>query len=245
MRRRANRACQAIGLGMALLLTGTAASAADLLTFNTKAQVTVDANGVPTEVVVPEELPAPVAQFVRAQVMQWRFQAPERDGERRGGQTWVMLGACAAPSAQGYQLAIDYKGTGPGVSQVDGVLPPPAYPPRAGRNGIGTEAVVHYIVETDGSTSLEKIEYPKPGPAPHLFEDTLREWVGALRYTPEFIDGNPVRTRMSVPVDFVMGGERPRERKRSKAECQAALKKEDPRRAVALDSPFRRIENPG
>jgi hypothetical protein len=233
-------------LGAVLLLAASAASAADLLTFNTKAQVTVDANGVPTEVVVPAELPAPVAQFVRNQVLQWRFQAPEHDGQRHGGQTWVMLGACAAPTAQGYQLAIDYKGTGPGVRNVDGMLPPPAYPPRAARQGFGTGARVHYVVETDGSTTLEKIEYPKPGPAPHLFDDTLRAWVGALRYDPESIDGKPVRTRMSVPVDFAMVVEIPRgPASSSKAECQTAMKKEDPRRAVALDSPFRRIDIPG
>lgn len=233
--------------GLLLVSAATTAGSNKLTTFETKAQVTLDAQGVPTAVAVPKELPEPIAHFIEQQVMSWRFQPPQVEGQPRGGTTWLALGACAAPVDSGFQLAIDYKGSGPATTRVDGSYQPPPYPPAAARQGFELTSTVTFIVEPDGRATLESLTYNRYGRnEQRLFEPVLRAWVQSLRFDPETVEGTTVRTRVSIPVDFMMGNDGPpRERPSQKPECKTAMKKGDDKRAVALDSPFKRIEGGG
>lgn len=220
----------------------------DLIVFNTRAQVTVDAEGHATAVKVAPDLPEPIAQFVQQQVAQWRFQAPVIDGQARGGQTWLSLGACAVPVAQGYQLAVEYKGSGPAPARTDGLLIPPRYPSAAARQGIEMDATVTFVVQPDGRAELESIDYGNNKSQRRTFEPGLKEWVAAMRYEPERVDDQPVRTRMNILVTYRTGDISRGSRERAaelKSECQTALRDGDQRRPIALDSPFKRLETGG
>lgn len=242
----------ALASTLAVSAMGAQAGEGDIVAFRTKAQVSIDAQGHPTSVVVPKELPAPVARFVEQQVMQWRFEAPVIDGQPRGGQTWVALGACAAPVAGGYQLAIDYKGVGPMSTTADGIYLPPAYPQAAARQGMDFAGDVKFVVDTDGRATYESVDVieNKAGkPGLRQFEPALRDWVRQMRFDPEYIDGKAVKTRMSVHVDFKVmdkGEKMPVQAPSTdKPECRTAMKQGDAMRPMALDSPFKRIDTGG
>lgn len=224
----------------------------ELVVFNTRAQVTIDAQGHATAVQVAPGMPDAVAQFVQQQVKQWRFQAPVIDGQPRGGQTWLSLGACAAPVAQGYQLAVHYKGSGPAPAGPGGQLMPPRYPPQAARQGIGMDANVTFVVQPDGSAVFESVDYNSGKAMRRMFEPGLKEWVAAMRFQPEQVDTQPVRTRMTMLVNYsvddgragskpLLGPQAPADR----SECQAAMQEGDAQRPIAVDSPFKRIDTQG
>ena len=243
--------CRGRLLAAALLMAGNCAASAadsgekDLLVFQTRAAVSIDAMGRPTDIQLPEQIPEVVASLVRNQITQWRFVPPEVDGQARAGKTYLTLGACVAPVPEGYQLAIDYKGAGPGAPRPDGRPPPPQYPVEAIKQQVGARGLVQYVVEPDGSVTLETVEF-KPARSQRLFQPAIEDWVKQLRFMPEEVDGKPVRTRMRVPVHFerrLRGAVA--EAKADKPECMALMKQGDDQRPVALDSPFRRLEGGG
>ncbi|WP_141455098.1 TonB family protein [Pseudoxanthomonas sp. z9] len=235
-----------------LLMAGTHAALAagpaeeELVVFQTRAAVSIDAMGRPTDIQLPEQLPEAVASFVRNQITQWRFLPPDVDGQPRAGKTFLTLGACAAPVADGYQLAIDYKGAGPGAPRPDGRSPPPQYPLEAVKQQVGGRGLVQFLVEPDGSVTLETVEF-KPARSQRLFQQAIEDWVEQLRFMPEEVDGKPVRTRMRMPLHFErrLRGTVAANAKADKPECTALMKQGDEQRPVALDSPFRRLEGGG
>lgn len=79
-----------------------------------------------------------------------------------------------------------------------------------------------------------------------LFEDALHDWVKQFRFMPEEIDGRPLQTWISIPINLEIGERSPiAESKAGKPECMMLMKQGDERRAVALDSPFRRVGDGG
>lgn len=239
-------------LATMLLMAGTHAALAagpaeeELVVFQTRAAVSIDAMGRPTDIQLPEQLPEVVASFVRNQITQWRFVPPDIDGPPRAGKTYLTLGACAAPVPEGYQLAIDYKGAGPGAWRPDGRSPPPQYPVEAIKQQAGGSGLVQFVVEPDGSATLETVEF-KPARSRRLFQQAIEDWVEQLRFMPEEVDGKPVRTRMRMPLHFErrLRGTVAANAKVDKPECMALMKQGDDQRPVALDSPFRRLEGGG
>ena len=218
----------------------------DLFVFQTRAAVSIDAGGRPTDIQLPEQLPETVASFVRSQIMQWRFAPPEVNGQARAGKTYLTLGACATPVTSGYQLAVDYKGAGPGTPRPDGKMTPPRFPMEAAKKNVNSRSLVQFVVEPDGNATLESIDFAAPRDQ-RLFQQTLEEWVKQIRFMPEEVDGKPVRTRMRVPVHFEARrhGTASAESKAGKPECTALMKRGDEQRPMALDSPFRRLEGGG
>lgn len=238
-------------LAALLLMAGTRAALAagpaekELVVFQTRAAVSIDATGRPTDIQLPEQIPEVVASFVRNQIMQWRFAPPDVDGQVCAGKTYLTLGACAAPVADGYQLAIDYKGAGPGTPRPDGRMMPPRYPMEAAKKNVGTRSLVQFVVEPDGSATLETAEF-STSRSQRLFQQAIEDWMKQIRFMPEEVNGKPVRTRMRVPVNFEPGLSRPvAATKADKPECTALMKQGDEQRPMALDSPFRRLEAGG
>jgi hypothetical protein len=69
----------------------------------------------------------------------------------------------------------------------------------------------------------------------------LKDWIANMPFQPEQLDGQPVATRMSTKVSFVLDNKR-RDVKASNEACQLALQaRDDDDRAVAIDSPFKPI----
>lgn len=232
------------------LLIAGAANAAEPVAFRAEARVELDASGKPTKIEASQDLPEAIRKYVESKVATWQFVPPTRDGVVSSGVTYLKLGACAVPVENGYRMAVDFKGNGPRLRGMS-MLPPPRYPPEAQRAGQEADMVVDWIVEPDGRATLERIER-KDGIVSRKYDPffrVMREWVATLRYEPEELAGQPVRTRVSVPVQFELdsGGfsrsaykRELQERVNQSPECQvAASKLQQGLQPVAVDSPFK------
>ncbi|MGQ4660478.1 energy transducer TonB [Lysobacter sp. F6437] len=229
-------------LCLAALMAGSAAASEPpsdgLVVFSSNARVEVDAAGNVVDVQEDATLPVAIGQALEATVRDWKFKAPVLDGVRVGGVTYVRLGACAVPIVGGgYRLAFQYNGNGP----LKLSFPAPRYPMDALAAQVGGDFNVTYRVEPDGTAVVEAIE----GSGPHArdFRSSLRNWIEKSTHKPELIAGQPVATRLSVPVEFHIGRRLPEQEGTPESpSCQVALGKEaEQDRTVALDSPFKRL----
>jgi TonB family protein len=186
--------------GLGLLLVPLAALAAEPVTFRAEAMVSVDAGGKPTQIAVSPDLPAPVREFVERRIASWHFSPPTRGGVVADGVTYLALGACALPTGNGdYRLAVDFRGNGP--KRETSTIP--YYPAEERRAGKEASLVARIVVETDGSATLQAIEYTDGiGGRRGQFDAAVRDWVKSLHYLPEQLDGKPVRTQLEIPVEF-------------------------------------------
>jgi TonB family protein len=235
-------------LGLLLTAVAGVAAAEEPLVFWTTVAVDVDARGGVVAVQPDETLSVALQKLVREQAQRWRFEPPRVDGVAASGRTYARLKACAVPDSEGYRIALDYQGAGP--RHLGGtLLEPPRYPAIASSNGRETTATVTYVVGDDGQVALEAIRHVDARMA-RYFDKTLEEWVGALRYVPEELDGRPVSARIEISVSFSLKapGSRPSPPKAvsqqwpESAECRAApAHPGDWQRPVVLDSPFRKL----
>lgn len=228
--------------GAGLLLAGGVVQAAEPMVFDASARIEVDAAGKVTAVEPASSLSPALQALVRQHLATYRFEPPVQSGVAVSGTTFVSLGGCAVPTGSDYDVSLAYRGNGPRLAG-GGMLPAPRYPPAAYRNGAEAEARLTYIVEVDGSTTLERIDYAGAQRQKPVFDETLAEWLAGLRFEPERVAGQPVRTRMEVPVEFSLHGGPSRsalKRERlARPECTAA-QSAPTRMPVAVDSPFRR-----
>lgn len=218
----------------------------DIVRFYTNARVVLDEQGVPQQVRANEKLPPAVRDVVEQRVMQWRFEPARINGVAKAGVTHVLLEACAVPSSGGnMQVAMDYRSNGPAVAGNTVTVMPPRYPVSAVQMGHEGSFNVVMRVQPDGRASVERIDAISGSVKP--FQKTLRDWVAAMRYVPEEVDGAPISTQISTLVDFGIGAasfkQLVREKREAEArstQCQAAAGAvSDPLRPVVLDSPFR------
>ena len=232
---------------LAVAFTATAGEkAAEPVRFYANARVVLDEQGVPQQVQANDKLPPVVRGAIEERVRHWRFEPARVGGVAKVGVTHVFMDACALPLPDGgMRLALDYRTNGPALAQGAIVASPPRYPVDAARAGREGSFRVVINVGKDGAATVGSIE-PLEGSL-KSFEKTLRDWVAAMRYVPEQVDGLPIATQIAMPVDFSMGGASMRrmaredeERAAQSPECRAAAARDpDPQRPVVLDSPFR------
>lgn len=222
-------------------------------------RVDVDESGRVVAVAPDGALPADINAVIAANVRSIRFQPPKLDGRAVRGVTFVRLDACAVPEAGHYRLATAYRGNGPSAAG----SPTPRYPVDALRAARAATFDLTYHTSADGKAVVEKLERKGGGPFTREFAAAITDWVNALRVQPEQLDGQPVATRISKQFQFTVGGrksfgstasankffaaeaaKRQQEEIANNPSCIAALTAGtvDPTRAVALDSPFVRIE---
>lgn len=236
-------------LFVVLIMVANAVGATEPVAFRADARVEIDAAGKPTKIEASRELPESIRNFIERTVKTWHFTPPSRDGIGGAGVTYLALGACAVPEGNGYRMAVDYKGNGPRLAETP-KFPTPRYPSEAARAGREADLVAHWIVETDGRATLERVE-SNHGPTPRKndpFYKAIAEWLAQLRYEPEEFAGHPVRTRMTVPVPFTISPHRSnptadRQERMDQicqsSECQlAASKLHQGAQPIAMDSPF-------
>lgn len=219
-----------------------------LITFKTYAKVSVDEHGRPTQVEAPKELPDPIRNYIERRIGSWSFAPPARDGKVSNGVTYVRLGACAVPAEGGYSLAIDYKSNGPGWPE--GLFQRgPRYPQNTAAVVSGAALKTTFVVEPDGSMTVEEIEWlsREAGPVRKNFEKSVKEWLGGMRFLPEELDGKKLRTRASVVTEFTLtGGPIPGYGQvtvagtgKKSGECKLATDGPRGMLPVAQDSPFK------
>jgi TonB family protein len=231
---------------LASMPAAAADKAAEPVTFARQFAVEVDATGQVTTVKPDPTLPAAVNEAVAAGIRKARFSAPMRDGRAVPGSTFLWTIACAVPESGAYRMAVKVGAAGPAMSRL--VLP--SYPRDAERAGATAEFDVDFVVQPDGVPVLGEIRRGSGGNTRrfgHSFEAVLRAWVKAMRFDPERLDGQPVATRMTMPVEFTLGSS-PRGSSMGfdgKPTCDLAMqareRSEAESRPVALDTPFRQL----
>ena len=217
--------------------------ASDPVAFNTWARVTLDAAGHPLSIEPSPDLPEAVRDVIGDRVARWHFTPPGRNGVTGGAITYVQLGACALPDASGgYRLGVDLKGNGPRYA-VAPVMLVPAYPRHEMRRGGEAKMVVSYVVERDGSTTFEGVDFTDGrSHRRDSFADVARLWVQGMRYEPEFLAGDAVRTRITVSLEFSLTPGRGKhvEQGLDSAECRlAAGQGPATLQPLAMDSPVK------
>lgn len=234
-----NRRVPLIGLLLCIGIASANDALQEPVAFKATAKVVVDAQGVPQTVVASQALPEPIRFAVEQRVAEWRFEPLVIDGQPRTGSTHVFLEACAVPREDGgLSIAMEYTGNGPGYPDGELRLRLPEYPTDAMRSGSTGSFRVVVVVGADGSAVVESIQREQG--SLRYFEAPLRAWASSLRYVPEEVDGVPVSTRISIPLDFTLArpSRRNAETRDSKA-CATASQGGWPRDPVVLDSPFR------
>lgn len=228
---------------------GPATGAGDVVAFNASVRVEVDAAGKPIKVEAPADLPEAIRAFIEKRVASWQYAAAKQDGVPAAAVTFVQVGACALPVANGYRLGLDFKGNGPGIlDSGPWFMPPPRYPTEMQRVGAEGSYRVSYAIQADGTTKVREIN-PMEGTGNRhasAFRDALTSWIEGLRYQPEQVNGVPVTTEMSFPVDFILrrGGSRPAYRAEAESralssnECIAASMPSGPL-PIAQNSPVK------
>ncbi len=127
--------------------------------------------------------------------------------------TYVRVGMCALPEAEGYRMGLDLKGNGPGgLNSLTGYFAPPHYPDDANRRGLEGEYVVHFTIQDDGRAKVTAIDSDDADGKRHYswFRKSLNRWVSDMRYQPERVNGRPVPTEMRITASFrTLDGPRP------------------------------------
>lgn len=179
----------------------------DVVAFNASVRVEVDAAGKPVKVEAPADLPEAIRGFIEKRVASWQYAPAKQDGLPAGAVTFVRVGACAIPVAEGYRLGLDFKGNGPAIVNAGPwFMPPPRYPTEMQRRGAEGSFKVSYAIQADGTTRITSIK-PLDGMSNRhvkAFRSALTGWIEGLRYQPEQVNGLPVATDMSFPVDFTL-----------------------------------------
>ena len=191
------------------VLAGDRDASKDVVAFNASVRVEVDAAGKPVKVEAPADLPEAIRGYIEKRVASWQYQPAKAHGAPAAAVTYVRVGACAIPVAEGYRLGLDFKGNGPALETPGPwFLPPPQYPRDLQRRGAEGQFKVSYVVQKDGSTRVKSVvsldgdgrRYAKE------FIRALTDWIEDMRYRPEQVGGVAMETEMSFPVSFKIDG---------------------------------------
>lgn len=242
----------------ALLASGAAlANAADkpeIIMFSSQVRLDVDSGGQVVKVGADPALPVVVRDAIETNARRWRFSPPSLEGRPVAGVTYARIDACAAPVDGQYRLAVKYRGNGPAH---DGQQFP-LFPQTPMMRGDSALVKVEFRVMPDGTAVIEDMQFERGGKSyQREYRKSIEAWLTSGSYRPEQLDGQPVVTRISLPVEFVSGE---KFMVRSKAEsialakdqqrqtaarnesCEIAMGlREKADRQVALDSPFKPV----
>ncbi len=170
--------------------------------FSVVSRVSVDAEGIVQDVEPTTTLSPAINAALEANARKIHFAPPMKQGHAVPGITYVVQEACAALDGGTFRLAIRYRGNGPKSNG----FPAPRYPPDALRAGASATVSVTYRVLATGAAELENATLTKGSTRwARDFKQSITEWVGQLHYLPEQLDGQPVATRVSYPVEFRSG----------------------------------------
>jgi len=237
-----------IAAGMAAAMSAMAADG-DPVAFHADARVELDAHGTPTKVEASKDLPEEIRKLIEERVRNYTFSPPERDGVHGPAVTYLQLGACAVPGPQGYRLGLDLKGNGPRIDRPDGRLLVMPYPLKAQVLRSEVTMTIVFFIEPDGSASLDTVRY-SDGKS-HLrdgFAALARDWVKLMRFEPEQLAGQPLRSRAEVTFNYMLsapgartfGIVKPdRQQIRNSTECKVAAGETPEPEVIAEGSPTR------
>ena len=175
------------------------------------AQVAVDASGRVTDVELLGDVPAPFRGVLRQAAEGVEFEPARRDGEAVPSRTALTLAMRLEPDGTGRYAARLEEITGSTVA-LDDVRRVP-YPRSAARDGYGAVVVALVAVQPDGrvdeaASGIHAIALARKGEAVQdpgnqaAFEKTVLRAIRKWRFAVEEVDGQPLATRVLVPVRF-------------------------------------------
>jgi hypothetical protein len=207
------------------------------------AAVTIGPEGeVSTVDVLQPPLPDPVRDVLQQAVRGFRFEPVRIEGAPASVTTGMMLSTCIA--GVGDELAVAVRPTSVGPQALQRTRMPL---PRALFPGVGGrfDMKVDFTVEADGSARMNAMTLPRlSGRERRTVKQIYADWIGAMRFMPEQVNGRPVATRMVWPLVMTAGqGALPRN---PTAEATCARARSEPPDAPqrADDSTFR-LRDPG
>ena len=196
----------------ALVATPTLLSAAEGARVETySAQVAVDASGRVTEVELLGDVPAAFRGVLKQAAEGVEFEPARRDGEAVPSRTALQLAMRLEPDGTGRYAAKLDRITGSSVALDDERRVP--YPRSAVRDGYGAVVVARISVQPDGrvdeaASGIHAIALARKGEAVQdaerqaAFEKTVLRSIRKWRFAVEEVDGQPLATRVLVPVRF-------------------------------------------
>lgn len=201
--------------------------------FRAEARVEVDASGKLLKVEAAQDLPEGIQDYIEKELSTWQYR--RRLGDKASGvaSTWVMLGVCAAPvPAGGYSMGLAFERNGPRAADgrsfrvTDGIFT------AVSRFQYEGDVKIHFMINPDGSTTVESIEGLKRGAGGKEISRELKSWVSRMEFDTETVDGKPVGTQAVLPVQFRLGGGEDRasllEKITQSAQCKMATMAADP-----------------
>jgi TonB family protein len=152
------------------------------------ATVSLDAAGVPGKVTLEPGAPDKVLPYIEGALKEWRF-APAR----KGGQP-VAAELRVAFLFYPPMSPVPTKQTSPRVVKQQA----PIYPFAMRKNGITGEVVLAFVVDTRGAV-VNPVVLRSNNPA---FDEPAIEALLKWNFAPATVDGQPVNTRLSLPIMF-------------------------------------------
>ncbi len=167
----------------------------------------VDANGRITATQVDADVPANVADVLADAVKQWEFEPATDNGRPVPAHTFLRVKLQAVADTGGRDtLRLDFIGNGP---RLDKTNPTPRYPVDAARAHEAAFLFLEATVQPDGSlTDLSVRSQFASGPTHPSFEQAVLAAARHWHATPEQVDGQPVATKMRIPVNFTLSAQR-------------------------------------
>ena len=160
----------------------------------------------------PQALPS-LVQAAQAYAGKLVFTPARKDGAAVPSETNLNLILAFEPAGDGkYALKLRRATNGPGVVTV-GRMETPKYPGRRG----GATIVVSVDVDANGvpnaaSLKTESAQLREPSKfAEARYVDAIHMSVKASRFAPDKVAGQPVPSRIMLPYQFGMGGDKPKE----------------------------------
>jgi TonB family protein len=167
--------------------------------------VDVDAKGHITATQVAPDVPASIAAVLSYAVKQWQFVPAALGGRPVPAHTFITAKLQALPNAGGqYSLRISFMGNGPRLDN----RTPPQYPREEIRMREGAFLILNATVQPNGHLTDMKVsnrfaDWPVQPSFKLAVLTAARQW----RAIPEQVDGQPVATKLRIPIVFSIGGQ--------------------------------------
>lgn len=164
-------------------------------------EVSVGVDGRVSDAVVLEDKLSPaIKSTVESYVKRWKFEPVRVEGVAAPAMTFVQIDACAIPSGDGYDLAVNYVSNGPRLVKGAHFEFPPALTEYAGDR---LAATIKFKVLADGHAQLQDVVMVDVTPSvQHDFHNMIKAWAWDLRFQPEQIAGRPIATDLEWPVEW-------------------------------------------
>lgn len=203
--------CVLVVLLVLACCTGTAQAWQAVRGYRADIALEIDTQGQVTQATPSDELPRPLVAPVQAAVARWRFQPARHDGTAVTARTYARVMVQLVPrDADQYGVQVKYLSNGPSLTMAG----MPAYPPELIRGRVEGTVYMQAVVQPDGAVTdvrLQSFDIPgrsvgTPRHSAEVFARAAQRALATMQARPEWADGKPVATTLTLPVTFSLIG---------------------------------------